>query len=87
MPLYTTPPLRAGTRVHYDILEWDPLLDSSECLNDFYGLLIYLVSVSDWKKLAYNIELSYDNYDGFVIVHGTDTMAYSARFCVFFFMI
>ena len=31
-----------------------------------------------WKKLAELIEENYDNYDGFVILHGTDTMAYTA---------
>ena len=31
-----------------------------------------------WKKLAEQIEREYDRYDGFVILHGTDTMAYTA---------
>jgi L-asparaginase len=31
-----------------------------------------------WKKLVQLIEVHYENYDGFVILHGTDTMAYSA---------
>ena len=31
-----------------------------------------------WKKLAGLIAENYDNYDGFVILHGTDTMAYTA---------
>jgi len=31
-----------------------------------------------WKKLAELIAEHYDNYDGFVILHGTDTMAYTA---------
>ena len=31
-----------------------------------------------WLKIAEAIEKNYDQYDGFVISHGTDTMAYSA---------
>jgi L-asparaginase len=31
-----------------------------------------------WKKLVWIIEDHYEKYDGFVILHGTDTMAYSA---------
>ena len=31
-----------------------------------------------WVNLAKLIKKSYDHYDGFVILHGTDTMSYSA---------
>ncbi len=31
-----------------------------------------------WLKIAWAIETDYNNYDGFVITHGTDTMAYTA---------
>ena len=31
-----------------------------------------------WDRMADVIEKEYDNYDGFVITHGTDTMAYTA---------
>lgn len=31
-----------------------------------------------WKELAKCIGENYDNYDGFVVLHGTDTMAYTA---------
>jgi L-asparaginase len=36
------------------------------------------MSPEQWKKLVWIIEEHYDQYDGFVILHGTDTMAYSA---------
>lgn len=36
------------------------------------------VSMKHWKDMAYIIYENYDSYDGFVVVHGTDTMAYSA---------
>lgn len=31
-----------------------------------------------WVKMAETIEENYDKFDGFVVLHGTDTMAYSA---------
>ena len=36
------------------------------------------VSASQWLALAQLIEKKYEYYDGFVICHGTDTMAYTA---------
>jgi L-asparaginase len=50
----------------FDLVEYDPLLDSSN------------ISVEQWVKMAGNIKDKYDAYDGFVILHGTDTMAYTA---------
>lgn len=50
----------------YDVLEWSTPLDSS----DF--------SPACWVTLAEQIEQHYYDYDGFVILHGTDTMAYTA---------
>ena len=32
----------------------------------------------DWIQIAERIQKSWDRYDGFVILHGTDTLAYSA---------
>ena len=31
-----------------------------------------------WLRLAMKIREEYHNYDGFVVTHGTDTMAYAA---------
>lgn len=50
----------------FDLIEYDPLLDSSN------------ISVREWVKIARDIKEKYDQYDGFVILHGTDTMAYTA---------
>lgn len=36
------------------------------------------VNMSHWVDMAYIIYENYDSYDGFVVLHGTDTMAYSA---------
>ena len=49
-----------------DSYTFDPLIDSSD------------VDPAMWQSLAKLIEEKYDDYDGFIILHGTDTMAYSA---------
>ena len=36
------------------------------------------ITPAEWLKLEQTIEARYDSYDGFVIAHGTDTMAYTA---------
>lgn len=36
------------------------------------------VNHTDWSKLAYHISGKMDAYDGFLITHGTNTMAYTA---------
>jgi len=36
------------------------------------------INPSTWKQIAETIGRNYDTYDGFVVLHGTDTMAYSA---------
>ena len=36
------------------------------------------VNPDDWEELANIIEKAYTRYDGFIILHGTDTMAYTA---------
>ena len=50
----------------YDIHEFSDLIDSSN------------VTPAVWMSIAKDIEQHYSNYDGFVILHGTDTMAYTA---------
>ncbi len=61
-----TQPSRFGRRVRYDILELEPLLDSAN------------MSVDEWVRIARAIEEHYADYDAFVVLHGTDTMAYTA---------
>lgn len=36
------------------------------------------IKLEHWNDLAYIVFENYDSYDGFVVLHGTDTMAYSA---------
>ena len=43
-----------------------PLIDSSD------------VDPALWERIATTIEENYEEYDGFVVLHGTDTMAYTA---------
>lgn len=43
------------------------------------------VSPKDWSIMAQVISDRYDEYDGFVILHGTDTMAYTASALSFMF--
>jgi L-asparaginase len=33
---------------------------------------------TEWVKIAHDIAAHYDDFDGFVVLHGTDTMAYTA---------
>lgn len=42
------------------------------------------MTFDDWIRIACDIEKSYNAYDGFVILHGTDTLAYTA--CALSFM-
>ena len=53
-------------RILYSILEYDPLLDSSN------------MGMEDWAKIGKDIEAYYRQFNAFVILHGTDTMAYTA---------
>jgi len=36
------------------------------------------MNIEEWVKMATIIKENYDNYDGFVVLHGSDTMSYSA---------
>ena len=60
------PYTRHHRRVCYSIMEYDPLLDSSN------------MTMDDWIQIAKDIEDAYEMFDGFVILHGTDTLAYTA---------
>ncbi len=50
---------------------WEHPLDSSNVTSD------------DWKKLARLVATHYEDYEGFVILHGTDTLAYTASALAF----
>lgn len=50
----------------YSLKTYQPLLDSSN------------LEVGHWNRMAEDIARHYAEYDGFVLVHGTDTLAYTA---------
>jgi len=43
------------------------------------------ISKEDWKEMCTVVRDNYDKYEGFVILHGTDTMAYTAS-CLSFML-
>jgi len=49
-----------------ETVTFDPVIDSSD------------VSPDTWVSIAETISDNYDRFDGFVVLHGTDTMAFSA---------
>lgn len=51
---------------YFDIHEYHPVIDSSD------------MTPEHWRSIAEDIQQQYANYDGFVVLHGTDTMAYTA---------
>lgn len=50
----------------FTLHEYDNLIDSSD------------MDPTDWQRIANDIADNYADYDGFIILHGTDTMAYTA---------
>lgn len=65
-PRLTLPASALGPEIRYDLFESERLVDSSNMRRE------------DWVALAERIEVLHDDYDGFVVLHGTDTMAYTA---------
>ena len=53
-------------KTNVDVYQFTPPIDSSD------------MSPKNWAQLVRIIHNNYDDYDGFVILHGTDTMAYTA---------
>ncbi|XP_028166059.1 uncharacterized protein LOC114356884 [Ostrinia furnacalis] len=60
-------------RVFYKIYEYETLLDSSN------------MTEREWVQIAEDIMKNYDQYDGFVVLHGTDTLSYTASALSFMF--
>lgn len=55
----------------HDLLELSPAIDSAD------------MTPRHWLSMAKTIVEHYDNYAGFIVLHGTDTMAYSASMLSF----
>ena len=64
--LANMPEFHRAEMPHFTIHEYDSLIDSSD------------MSPDDWQQIADDIFANYQQYDGFIILHGTDTMAYTA---------
>lgn len=54
-----------------DVIQFDPLLDSSN------------MGIAEWNMISQTVADNYYLYDGFVVLHGTDTMSYSASAVAF----
>ena len=61
-----TPASIYDKRICMQILEFSPLLDSSN------------MTMEQWVKIASEVERYYSHFDAFLILHGTDTMAFTA---------
>ncbi len=55
-----------STQVKLELIEYKNLIDSSD------------ITTEHWQQMIDDINVNYNKFDGFVIVHGTDTMAYTA---------
>ena len=64
--IYEEFPSLKRLKVDIEVLTIKPPIDSSN------------VSIENWVDMARLIRDNYSRYDGFVILHGTDTMSYSA---------
>jgi len=62
-----------GGRILYDMKEAGTIRESKD------------TCAEDWIDVAKEIANNYNNYDGFVILHGTDTMAFTASALSFMF--
>ncbi|GAB3097311.1 type I asparaginase [Aestuariicella hydrocarbonica] len=64
--LQSMPEFQRPELPEFTLQEYHPLIDSAN------------MSPRDWQVIADDIAAHYDRYDGFVVLHGTDTMAYTA---------
>ncbi|KAJ6146928.1 hypothetical protein N7497_008910 [Penicillium chrysogenum] len=64
-PSLRTPMTAYGRQVRYTVFEFEELLDSSS------------IDAKGWTQIAEAIERNYTLFDGFVVLHGTDSLAYS----------
>lgn len=63
--------LDAVQDILFDLVEYPKLIDSSD------------IALHHWQRIIQDIADNYENYDGFIIIHGTDTMAYTASMLAF----
>ena len=71
--IYDAVPQLKHCSYEIDSCQLDDIIDSSNMTPSF------------WVSIAEIVEREYDRYDGFVVLHGTDTMAYTASALSFMF--
>lgn len=76
-------PVTGALRPHFAP---EDMLRAAPMIQKYYNVNAHFVTDMDstniqphhWSEVASVIAREYDNYDGFVVAHGTDTMAYTA---------
>jgi 60kDa lysophospholipase len=66
LPSLRTPPSSYSRHIRYTLYEFPTLLDSSS------------ISSVGWTQIADTIQQNYSLFDGFVVLHGTDSLAYTS---------
>jgi L-asparaginase len=65
-----------------ELLSRIPELHLLDCQIETYSFDVPIdssnMNISNWQKMAKIIEENYSKFDGFVVLHGSDTMSYSA---------
>lgn len=61
-----TPETIFERRIQYQIYEYEEVIDSSN------------MNLAYWKQIGRSIKKFYEDYDAFIVLHGTDTMNYTA---------
>lgn len=74
--------LRRRSDLHVDY-EFVPLTSRTDA--GFVPIVSSQVGPADWIELASAVARHYDEFDGFVVLHGTDTMAWTASALSFLF--
>lgn len=69
----STPNLGNNKRVYYKVLQYQDLIDSSD------------MNFEKYQQMAKTVEDNYDLYDSFILIHGTDTLEYTASYLSFMF--
>ena len=63
--------LEPVNEIRVDLIEYEQLIDSSD------------IRLEHWQRMIEDISVNYEKYDGFIVIHGTDTMAYTASVLAF----
>ncbi|MGB4081063.1 MAG: asparaginase [Bacteroidia bacterium] len=61
------------SEINFTFETLEPVIDSSD------------ITPEIWERIAHKVKDNYENHDGFIILHGTDTLAYTASALSFIF--